>query len=87
VPKIRVSTAELAKVFVIWLIVIGQRRADILRDLWTRRGDEHDAAKIMRARGELARELSERLALANWDVMREETTQDIIRAKAQLTED
>lgn len=81
-PKIRVSTDELAKTFRIWLTVVGQRRPSLLRDLWTRRGEDHDRDKIQHARHELARTLAENLERSRWEVVREEQYQDQFNLKA-----
>jgi hypothetical protein len=75
-PKIRVSTDELAKSFRIWLTVIAQRQPSILRELWTRKGEQIDRQKIDFARGQLAKTLAENLERSNWHVVREETTHD-----------
>ena len=74
--RITVSTADLIKTFNIWLSVIRQRRPDMIRDLWTRRGEDYDGPKIRAAQHELARELAERLHTATWQVSRQPTSQD-----------
>lgn len=74
--RVKVTSAELAQTFRIWLKVIAQRRASFLRDLWTRRGEEYDRDRIDAARTELARELSENLARAGWEVTRRPTDQE-----------
>jgi hypothetical protein len=74
--KIRVPTDELAKSFRIWLNVIAQRQPSILRDLWTRKGEQKDSEKIAFARDRLAKTLADNLALARWQVMRNETMHD-----------
>lgn len=56
-----VDIPELERNLRIWLSVISQRRASVLRDLWTRRGEEYDATRIEHARHELARYLAEKL--------------------------
>jgi hypothetical protein len=56
-----VDVPELAKNLRIWLSVLSQRRASLLRDLWTRRGEEYDSTKIEHARHELARYLAEKI--------------------------
>lgn len=76
--RVIVSTADLIKTFNIWLSVIRQRRPDMIRDLWTRRGEDYDGEKIRTAQRELARELAERLHTAKWQVSREPTSQDAI---------
>ena len=73
---IPVQTAELARTFRIWLTVLAQRRPALLRDLWTRRGEDADRLKLDHARSELARELAERLAVNKWEVTREPTPQE-----------
>ena len=59
--RISIDIAELRRNIVIWLKVLGQRRAGLLRDLWSRRGEEYDAAKVEHARRELARYLAEKI--------------------------
>ena len=56
-----VEVPELAQNLRIWLSVLSQRRASLLRDLWTRRGEDYDATKIEHARHELARYLAEKI--------------------------
>lgn len=73
---IRVTPEQLELTFRLWLRIIGQRQPSLLRDLWSRRGDEYDAEKIERAKREFARVLTQRFLTANWEVMREETAQD-----------
>ena len=73
---IPVSPADLAKTLRIWLTIIGQRRPDILRNIWTRRGEEYDGEKIEFARTELVRTLVENLERAKWQVVRRETMHD-----------
>lgn len=80
-PTIRVTPAELALTLRIWLTVIGQRRPDILRNLWTRRGEDYDREKIEFARTELARTIVENLERAHWQVMREETMHDRLHGR------
>lgn len=82
-PTIRVTPAELALTLCIWLTVIGQRRPDILRNLWTRRGEDYDREKIEFARTELARTIVENLERAHWQVMREETMHDQLHGRDQ----
>jgi hypothetical protein len=73
---IRVEAAELEKALRIWLTIMAQRQPSLIRDLWTRRGDEYDAEKINRTRREFARVLTQRFLTANWDIMRSETPRD-----------
>lgn len=63
-PRIPVSRAELATNIRIWLAVLGQRRPSILRDLWTRRGEDYDGPKIERARRDLADHLAGKILYA-----------------------
>lgn len=56
-----VDVPELEKMLRIWFSVLSQRRASLLRDLWTRRGEEYDATRIEHARHELARYLAEKI--------------------------
>ena len=56
-----IDIPELERNLRIWLSVISQRRASVLRDLWTRRGEDYDATRIEHARHELARYLAEKL--------------------------
>ena len=51
---------------------MGQRQPSLLRDLWSRRGDEYDRDKLERTRREFARVLTQRFLTAKWGVMREE---------------
>jgi len=53
-----VDLPELETNLRIWLSVLSQRRASVLRDLWTRRGEDYDATRIEHARHELARYLA-----------------------------
>ena len=76
--QIVVTPDELEMTFRLWLKIIGQRQPFLLRDLWTRRGDEYDADKIERARREFARVLTQRFLTADWQVWRLETAQDHI---------
>lgn len=73
---IRVTDEELQQTFLLWLRIIGQRQPHLLRDIWSRRGDEYDAAKIEKAKREFARVLTQRFLTAGWDVMRPERPQD-----------
>lgn len=63
--RISIGPAELASNIIIWLKVLGQRRPSLLRDLWTRRGEEYDAVRIEHARHELARHLADKLLYAH----------------------
>ena len=58
---IEVEIAELEKNIAIWLAVLSQRRPSLVRDLWTRRGEDHDATRIGHARHELACHLAEKI--------------------------
>lgn len=60
-----VDVLELEKNLRIWFSVLAQRRASLLRDLWTRRGEEYDATKIEHARHELARYLAEKILFSH----------------------
>lgn len=75
---IRVDPDQLELSFRLWLKIIGQRQPSLLRDLWTRRGDEYDLDKLERTRRELARVLTQRFLTAGWEVIRQETAQDHI---------
>ena len=75
-PPIRVEPPELEAAIFIWLKIIGQRQPHLIRDLWTRRGDDYDAGKIEKTKREFARVLTQRFLTANWDVMRPKTPQD-----------
>lgn len=75
---IRVTPEELEQAFQLWLIIMGQRQPSLLRDLWTRKGDEYDAPKLERTRREFARVLTQRFLTAGWEVMRDETMHDVI---------
>jgi hypothetical protein len=74
--RIDVTTEALTRTLIIWLTAAGQRRPSLLRDLWTRRGEEHDAQRIQHARHELARFLAEQFRTAKWRVVRAETMHD-----------
>jgi 6-phosphogluconolactonase/glucosamine-6-phosphate isomerase/deaminase len=63
--RISIGVAELAQNIAIWLKVLGQRRAAVVRDIWTRRGEEYDAARIEHARHALARYLAEKILYAH----------------------
>lgn len=69
--RITVTLAELATNIRIWLVVFGQRRPAVLRDLWTRRGEEYDRAKIEHARTELANHLAGRILYGSHELTRE----------------
>jgi hypothetical protein len=75
---IRVTPDQLELTFRLWLKIIGQRQPSLVRDLWTRKGDEYDKDKLERTRREFARVLTQRFLTAGWDIMREETAQDHI---------
>ncbi len=74
--RISITTEDLAKVLAIWLRVIGQRRAALVRDLWTRRDEPPDQAKREHARHELARYLAEQMRLSGYEVTRRATASD-----------
>jgi hypothetical protein len=63
-PRVLVTAAELASNIRFWIAVLGQRRPSILRDLWTRRGEEYDGPRIERARRDLAEHLAEKILYA-----------------------
>lgn len=81
--RVVISADELTRALLIWLIVLGQRRPALLRNLWTRRGEEHDAAKIEHARRELARHLAEKLIGSGWEVTRNADSLDRYRASGE----
>ena len=70
-----VDVPELETNLRIWLSVLSQRRASVLRDLWTRRGEEYDAHKIEHARHELARYMAEKI-LYSHELTRPENEMD-----------
>ena len=70
-----VDVPELEMNLRIWLSVLSQRRAAVLRDLWTRRGEEYDAHKIEHARHELARYLADKI-LYSHELTRAENEMD-----------
>ena len=84
--RITLTTDELAKTLHIWLTVVGQRRPALVRDLWTRKGEAHDAQRIRHARHELARFLAERMAISRWEVTRGETMHDALWEGAERVE-
>jgi hypothetical protein len=63
--RITVEVPELEKNLLIWFSVLAQRRPSLLRDLWTRRGEEYDATKIEHARHELASYLAAKILYAH----------------------
>mgnify|MGYP003578421915 CR=1 FL=1 len=75
-PRIVDSTDDLTKTINIWLWVVSQRRPSLIRDLWTRKGEQHDSEKQRHARHELARYIAEKLATARHEVTRLETHHD-----------
>lgn len=75
-PRIVVGTDDLMKTIHIWLTVIGQRRPALIRDLWTRRGEQYDCEKQEHARRELARCLAENFKTAKHEVTRAENNHD-----------
>jgi len=72
-PRIRVTVDELARNIRIWLTVLGQRRPNLLRDLWTRRGEDYDGPKIDHARTELAKDLAGRILNGGHELTRDAT--------------
>jgi len=74
--RITVTTEELAKSLAIWLSVVGQRRAALIRDLWTRKDERSDQANRDHARHELARYLAEQLRISGHEVTRCATASD-----------
>jgi len=75
-----VDLAEIEKNFIIWLSVLSQRRPSLLRDLWTRRGEDYDATRIQHARHELARHLAEKI-LYVYELTRPEAEMDRVHAE------
>jgi len=59
--RIIIERAELEKNLRIYVNVLGQKHPHVIRDLWTRRGEEYDSAKIERAREQFAAFVGERL--------------------------
>ena len=62
--RIIIERAELEKNLRIYLAVAGQKHPHLVRDLWTRRGEEYDGPKIERARGQFAAFIAERICRA-----------------------
>ena len=85
-PRVVMSTDDLAKALAIWLTVVGQRRASLVRDLWTRRDERPDQAKREHARHELARYLAEQMRLSGFVVTRKATASDRTWAAASAGE-
>lgn len=56
-----IDQAELETNLRIYLALLNQRRPAVLRDLWTRRGEEYDRARIEHARSEFASFVAERI--------------------------
>jgi len=75
--RTKVSVAELTTNISIWLAVAAQRQAWMLRDLWTRRGEEYDADKIRHARSELSRHLAERVLNGDHELTRPTQAQEL----------
>jgi hypothetical protein len=75
-----VDVPELATNLRIWLSVLSQRRASLLRDLWTRRGEDYDATKIEHARHELARYLAEKILYGSHELTRTAHAMDEVEA-------
>ena len=73
---IRIEPPELEKALLIWIGIMGQRQPSLLRDLWSRRGDEYDRDKLDRTRREFARVLTQCFLTAKWNVLREELDQE-----------
>jgi hypothetical protein len=84
--RVDLTTDELATTLNIWLTIVGQRRPSLLRDLWTRKGEDHNAQRIHGARRELARFLAERMAVSGWAVTRQRTLHDTLWEGAERTE-
>lgn len=79
--RVIVGVPELEKNLRIWFSVLAQRRPSLLRDLWTRRGEEYDATKIEHARHELARFLAEKILYGSHQLMRDAVPQDAVDAE------
>ena len=75
-----VDIAELEKNLRIWMSVLSQRRPSLIRDLWTRRGEDYDATKIEHARHELARYLAEKILFSH-ELTRAEHAMDRVDAE------
>jgi hypothetical protein len=75
-----VDLAEIEKNIVIWLAVPSQRRPSLVRDLWTRRGEDHDATRIGHARHELARYLAGKIDYV-YELTRPEGAMDQVHAE------
>jgi hypothetical protein len=59
--RVVVEREELETNLRIYLSVLGQKHPHVVRDLWTRRGEEYDRDKIQRAREQFATFVGERL--------------------------
>jgi hypothetical protein len=77
-PLIRLTPADAMKTFQIWLSITRQRQPNLLRDLWTRRGEAFDRVKEEAALRELARLLAQRIETAKFELYRQEGSQDFI---------
>ena len=75
-----VDVSELETNLRIWFAVLSQRRASLLRDLWTRRGEEYDATRIDHARHELARYLAEKILHGGHELTRPTQAMDAVAA-------
>ena len=77
-----VDVPELEKLLRIWFSVLAQRRASLLRDLWTRRGEEYDG-RNNNARHELARYLAEKI-LCSHELTRAPHSMDVVEAENRI---
>jgi hypothetical protein len=84
--RVIVELPELERNLLIWFTLLAQRRPSLLRDLWTRRGEDHDRAKIEHARHELARFLAERVLYGSHELTRAAVPMDAVYAENRANE-
>ena len=84
--RVTVEIPELERNLLIWLSVLSQRRASVLRDLWTRRGEDYDKARIEHARHELARFLAEKILYGGHRLTRNAVPMDAVNAENRAIE-
>ena len=84
--RVTVEMPELEKNLLIWFTLLAQRRPSLLRDLWTRRGEDFDPAKIEHARHELARFLAEKILNGGHRLTRDAVALDGVHAENRAIE-
>lgn len=84
--RVIVEVPELEKNLRIWFSVLAQRQPSLLRDLWTRRGEDLDREKIEHARQELARFLAEKILYGSHQLTRAAVSLDEVHAENRAIE-